>query len=225
MKAAFAVLLEALEYAQNLGTSVWDFAVDVGTLRRLKLSNGDLRWALVRGLVEHAVEITPDHDSARSFRHGERTLFGSRSCFVLTTSGAALAHELCGQDHGPEPEAVVRLDQLAADAPAADQRLPPPNWDRNRRELRVGAVVVKRFTIPATSQESILAAFEEQNWPQRIDDPLPGCDEVARTARLREIVDLLNRGQKQPLVQFVGDGGGLGIAWQHTDSPSGRCHD
>src|SRR5262249_44432444 len=50
-----------------------------------------------------------------------------------------------------------------------------PKWDADRRELWYGAVLCKRYRRPAPNQEKILAAFEEDGWPGRIDDPLdPG---------------------------------------------------
>ena len=47
-----------------------------------------------------------------------------------------------------------------------------PTWDRDRQELRWGDEVVKQFKVPSPNQETILAAFEEEHWPSRIDDPL-----------------------------------------------------
>ena len=32
---------------------------------------------------------------------------------------------------------------------------------------------MKQFKVPSPTQESILAAFEEEGWPAAIDDPLP----------------------------------------------------
>jgi hypothetical protein len=49
----------------------------------------------------------------------------------------------------------------------------PPVFDVERRELRVGDVVVKRFRQPTPDQETMLLAFEEAGWPVRIDGPLP----------------------------------------------------
>ena len=48
-----------------------------------------------------------------------------------------------------------------------------PTWDRDRQELRRGEYVVKQFKVPSPNQETILAAFEEEHRPPRIDDPLP----------------------------------------------------
>jgi hypothetical protein len=44
-----------------------------------------------------------------------------------------------------------------------------PEFDRERRELRVGDVVVKQFRQPAPDQERIILAFQEAGWPARMN--------------------------------------------------------
>ena len=49
-----------------------------------------------------------------------------------------------------------------------------PQWNSDRRELRFHNKIVKRFNRGrATNQVLVLAAFEEQQWVRKIDDPLP----------------------------------------------------
>ncbi len=67
MRAALASLLEGLDYAHDLQTTPWDFAVELACLRRLKLSNNDLRWLHARGLIEHAVEVDNNGEVAALF--------------------------------------------------------------------------------------------------------------------------------------------------------------
>ena len=45
--------------------------------------------------------------------------------------------------------------------------------DADRRGLHVVDSLVKHFKRSAVNQEILLAAFEEQGWPNRIDDPFP----------------------------------------------------
>jgi hypothetical protein len=85
--------------------------------------------------------------------------------------------------------------------------------------LRVGEVVVKQFKVPAANQERILAAFEEDGWPIRIDDPLPPAVEQDPKRRLHDTINSLNRNQKRPLIRFIGDGSGQGIRWQLVCTP------
>lgn len=81
-----------------------------------------------------------------------------------------------------------------------------PQYDGDRRELRIGRKVVKRFRRPAPNQEVVLKAFQEEGWPTRIDDPTPN-------GRLRETLRALNEKQKEGHVRFEADGTGKGIVW------------
>jgi hypothetical protein len=96
------------------------------------------------------------------------------------------------------------------------KRATNPHWDVARRELRMGARTVKRFRRPAPLQEAILATFEEEGWPPRIDDPLPENGRNQKQ-RLREIIANLKPGKRWRLIRFYADGQGLGICWEVCD--------
>jgi hypothetical protein len=94
-------------------------------------------------------------------------------------------------------------------------RLPKPTWDPDLRELRVGALVIKRFRQPAGNQVTILAALRELRWPRRIDDPLTGDGQVEPKRRLRDTVYALNRNHvTAKVLVFEADGTGTGIIWK-----------
>jgi hypothetical protein len=214
MRAAVGVLFEAFVYAHDLDVSTWDFATEIASLRRFKLSNSDLRWLVGRGFVEHGVEVTLAGDEQRSFQHPTRLMLCKRTCFVLSTSGATLVRRLSQGDALPAPSD----DHLPSDPPALAIATPPspqpPKWDRDRQELRLGAAVIKRFKIPSIHEESILAAFEELGWPPRIDDPLPPGDDSAPNWRLQEAIESLDRNQSQHLLRFMADASGRGVRWE-----------
>lgn len=214
IKAALRALLEALDYVEDLQGNVWDFATEISILRRLKLTNSDLRWLIGKGLVEYAFEVTLAGDSSRSFRQPTRPLFYKKACFVLTPAGAALTREIRGRS-GTAPRTNGRstaqssgLNRVAVPGPLV------PKWDRDRQELKVGSTMVKCFKVPAANQEAILAAFEEEGWPTRIDDPLPPHRDQLSKRRLQETIKSLNRNQKRPLIRFLGDGSGQGVRWE-----------
>jgi hypothetical protein len=73
--------------------------------------------------------------------------------------------------------------------------------------------VIKRFRQPAAAQECILAAFEEQGWPPRIDDPLPRRSDRNAKQHLRDTVRNLNRHQRGRRIVFEADGTGQGVLW------------
>ena len=225
LHAAFREFLKAYEYARDLHATVWDFAVELSCLRRLHATNSDLRWLSASGLVEHALETTSPGDSVRSFKRLPRLLFCKRTCFVLTPKGAATSRAIWGSE---EDVFERRAEQLQSDRPllaiASPTKFLTPKWDRDRQELRVGSTIVKRFRVPAASQEAILAAFEEESWPPRIDDPLPPRSEQSPKRRLQETIKSLNRNQRHSLIRFSGDGNAQGVLWEFTGEEDWQNH-
>jgi hypothetical protein len=217
MERGLISLLEARDYARDLQTSIWDFAVEIASLKELQLTKSDLRWMLGRGLIEQAIEVTLTGDTERSFRQPMHPLFSKRACFVLTPSGAALTRELRGETNG-RSGLELRTSVLSTWPDCAPNPALLPKWDRDRQELKVGTTVVKRFRVPAANQEAILAAFEEESWPARIDDPLPPHHDQSPKRRLQETIKSLNRNQKQGLIRFLGDGSGQGVRWEFVES-------
>ena len=94
--------------------------------------------------------------------------------------------------------------------------LPHPTWDRDRLELRVGMRVLRQFKIPSPHEEMILAALEEMNWPERINDPSPSHD---HPLQLEQTLDSLNRRQRPPLIDFCLDATGQEIVWKFSLAP------
>jgi hypothetical protein len=210
-----SILLEAYDYALQLQCSIWDFAVEISALRRTGLTNSDLRWLAYQGIVEHAAEgAMASSLSGRTFHRTGTLTFTKRTCFVLTKAGAALARTRC------ESPAPAPLDKPET-PPSAVAGPPVPKWDMERQELRVGALVVKQFKVPAPNQEIILAAFQEEGWPPRIDDPLPPHAEQDSKRRLHDTITTLNRHQKHRLIRFSGDGSGEGVRWEFVSPEPG----
>jgi hypothetical protein len=115
----------------------------------------------------------------------------------------------------------------AASRPKARQRPAPrpkpktpvrrrstPHWDAKSRTLWFGPTLIKDFNVPARNQELILAAFEEQNWPDCIDDPLSPAPGIEPKRRLHDTIIRLNRSHKRRLIRFGGNGNGLAIVWR-----------
>ncbi|HEY1598093.1 MAG TPA: hypothetical protein VGG64_00725 [Pirellulales bacterium] len=221
---ALVLLLESLDYASDLGESPWQFAVEQHSLRDLGLTNSDFRWLVGKQLVDHARETTVPGDRQRSFRQSDHLVLSNKTCFVLSEQGLALAHETAiGEKPLTAPTAAVPLSRkhLRFDSSNGTHH---PTWDRDRLELRVGDQIVKQFKVPAANQETILAAFEEENWPPRIDDPLPPQPDQDPKRRLHDTINSLNRNQKCSLLRFFGDGSGKGIRWELVPN-SRQCRD
>jgi hypothetical protein len=73
-----------------------------------------------------------------------------------------------------------------------------PHWDADAHQLQWCGHVIKTFRHDAANQRRVLQAFQDRNWPSRIDDPLPVTVGVRRKERLRETVKSLwnSRGQR-----------------------------
>jgi len=210
LRSALQLLIQSYEFALTCQRDEWDFAVEIVSLRARHLNNNELRWLVCKGYVEHACEVSLAEEVGRRFCVEGELSFSTHSCFILTPDGAAFVNR------NLQPvRAETGVDPSRA---GADWRSNPgaaiPVWHAPRRELWVGAVLIKRFRVPALSQERILAAFQEEAWPERIDDPLPPVANLEPKRRLHTAIHSLNRNQKPPLLRFCGDGSGTGVVWE-----------
>ena len=204
----FNLLLQARGYALDLGVDSWEFAVELRSLVTAGLSLSDLRCLVCRGITQHAVETTQPSDPRRSFRPMSNLRFEETSCFVLTPAGARAAQVASGHPAAGTTHAGLQRHQDVQ-----------PVWDHARQELRVGGVIVKQFKAPAPNQEAVLAAFQEEGWPARVDDPIPPQLNQDPKRRLHDTINALNRNQRTRLIRFLGDGHGLGIRWEPASDP------
>jgi hypothetical protein len=207
-------LADAYQYAMDADRDLWDFAIELPNLLACGLTRSDLRWLASKGYVEHAWEITEPRDTSRRFRRGMNLAFTDQTCFVLTPEGA----EFSSAASSESPASVVHKSATAEivsieAAPGGSER---PEWDPDRRVLRVGDRVVKWFRSPSPNQELVLTAFQEEGWPSWIADPLPPKPEQCPKRRLSDTIKCLNRCQEHNLIIFRGDGKGEGIVWTLT---------
>ncbi|OAI47465.1 hypothetical protein AYO44_09545 [Planctomycetaceae bacterium SCGC AG-212-F19] len=195
-RLALQILARARAYAEQLHVDVWDFAVEIDVLRAAGIDNSDLRLLTCQGYIDHAEERTPLAKERRTFARAGPLILSSHTCFVLTAQGLA---------------------QLAANPPVPaslpENNHATPHWDAQLRELRLAGQLVKRYRVPAPNQELILSAFEEEGWPNHIDDPLPPLRDVCPKRRLNDAIWCLNRNQNRRLIRFAGNGNGRGLRW------------
>jgi len=103
-------------------------------------------------------------------------------------------------------------DRSARRSVSTDKRR-PVFYDTELFELWVNGKLVKRLDVRAVNQIAILIAFQEENWPPRIDDPLHPNGSDGK-ARLRSTVHCLNRCRNPSRIHFFADGTGHGIRWE-----------
>ena len=197
-KEGIRLLVEALRSAQAVERDPWDFAVEAESLRRAGCTNSQLRRLLCEGLLQHGEEVTSPSDTKRRFRRTRNLQLRATVCFVLTPAGIQAASAL-----------ALEPPEISAQHPV---------WNPITRELRFGEQIIKQYRVPAENQIAVLNAFQEEQWPDRIDDPLPPKSELDRRIRLRETVKSLNRNQGERLLHFFADGTGCGICWRLTAS-------
>jgi hypothetical protein len=208
--ASFWLLWRASRYAHELHRPQWDFAVQWSELRRTGLAQCDLRWLACKGYIQQDAAGFKPCGGERSSTRSTAKRVSDRSSFVLTARGTALAQALLLRWAESGNESASSLSII----PHAALSAPIPCWDRQRRELRIGPSIVKRFFVPAENQEAILAAFEEEAWPAHIDDPLSPVPGIDPKRRLHSTIQCLNRNQQAKLLHFHGDGYGRGVRWE-----------
>ena len=214
----FQALVEANDYALDARCSEWDFAVSIESLRTLGANDSDLRWLAKKQYVLHAREVTVEGDDGREFRRTGNLSFCEQTCFILTDAGAASFH---GRTSCFRTNNAVHQTHAESHSDAMIQ----PIWDPYSRKLQYGGLVVKRFKWPAANQETVLCAFQEEGWPERIDDPLVPQPEQDSKRRLADTIKCLNRKQINDLICFHGDGTGEGILWERNGTDRSSKHE
>jgi hypothetical protein len=86
-----------------------------------------------------------------------------------------------------------------------------PRWSLVDRQLTLNGRPIRTVSGPtrATNVVPVLEAFQNEQWPARIDDPLPGGPDQQR---LHATIRSLNTGLSG--IRFSSDGTGRGYAWR-----------
>jgi hypothetical protein len=212
VRAALRLLRHALDCAKDAQAPPWDFALEIGHLYAAGLTITDLRWMVAREFVEHADETSVHGSEHRSFTPSRGLTFMPTTCVLLTVKGAALA---------ASESAAASGEISAANGKSLAGMLAKPQWDPARRELSFGGQMVKQFHVPARNQELILSAFQRQDWPESIDDPLAGEIDIDPKTRLNDAIYRLNNKQLACLIRFHVNGHGSSVHWSlHVREPT-----
>jgi hypothetical protein len=225
VQTAFAHLLEIHELARASGRRASDFAAEITSLTESGISVSVLRWLVCRGYAKCLRDVTQSADKERRFEAVDNLAWNSQSCFILSRRGVLFARavlQLTGRSSASSEETTE-----GSGGPQETSGSMAPMWDAKRRELRLARKLVKRFRVPAPNQETILAAFQEEGWPNCIDDPLPPKGDLSPQRRLHDTIKSLNRKhrQKPAMIHFLGNGTGKNIVWELrivTREPSNR---
>lgn len=112
---------------------------------------------------------------------------------AVSSNGRAYRAELLAES------VVLVLFQYGAGealaASAGEESLPglQPRYDARSGQLWLGDTLLKTFRRADSNQEKTVCAFEEEDWPELIDDPLPPKGEIDPRERLRDTLYALNQ--------------------------------
>ncbi|HYV35471.1 MAG TPA: hypothetical protein VE988_07195 [Gemmataceae bacterium] len=156
------------------------------------------QWMYYHGHVEHLTGPTRAKLVPR-----DSTLLRPDSWLALTPAGQAFANDmldLCSQSK-QEARARFAMGRLT------------PRYDEQDRSFRWGVHELKRFRQRAGNQELLCRVFEEERWPDQLDDPLPPKQPGDRKHRLRMTIQKLKLVRKA-LLHFQGEGSGDSVVWK-----------
>lgn len=218
------MLWRAHLYALDTKLDRWQFALELEEFRRAGVSISELRWLLASGFAAHARELVSISTEARRFAPLQRHIITSDACLILSERGVRLIErmpELRQKAFLGHQEkkilAIIRSNGDVLPNPPQPGSIVPtcvPRWDPELRELRFQEKLVKALPKSANNQLLILAAFQEESWNRRIDDPLPPAACLDARRRLHDTIKQLNRRQRNSLLRFGGDGTGKGVVWK-----------
>lgn len=205
VRAGLGHLLQASKFAADVRKKRWGFPLDIHFLRRIGLSDDEIRWLVAMGYVEHRQEKTVPGSAQRVFQKARNLGLADNSWFVLTPKGVELAlryPESSGQPSQPRKE---------SQRPGRSQSV--PHWDGGNHTLYWRAKAVKHFREEAPFQEAVLLAFEKKRWAGHIEvRKSPGLRRVTKQ-QLHSAIQNLNHGLK-PYLRFRQEGNGARVCWE-----------
>ncbi len=229
--SAITRLQEAYDSAYSCNRDPWEFSMELAEMQKAGIETHVLRTLICNDLIIHRKETTGSEQDRRSFEPVNSLALSERSCFVISKQGYAIARSVAqanqqAQDNSP-PASASQPQQTSSHhsgpfvenntstgllgSAGRSHQISKPIWDRDRRELRFGDTVVKRFKWPAENQELVLNAFQDLGWPIRVENPLAAHPSICPKRRLHDTLKCLNRKQVNELIKFRGDGTGLGV--------------
>jgi hypothetical protein len=217
IETSLRLLLDGAECAEDVGVDIWQFAIESSRLYQVGVTVNECRWLVAKRLLKHGTETTTDLADQRTFQSMTNLAFPSGTCFVLTDEGVAIARTIIQTDCRARRTRVrPAVSRSPLDFGLGESASAPltPTWDSDRQQLRVGRAIVKQFKVPAGDQELVLAAFQEESWRSRIDNPLPPRRGRDSKRGLRDAINCLNRNQKKRLLHFHADR--TGVSWTYT---------
>ena len=194
ISTAMSMLYRSYCYARQAKRDIWDFSIELADFRAANLFSFDLRWLIAQGFVAHAQDASRIGEPIRRFVPVKNLSIPERSCFVLTKKGIGLVSAIKSKQCSTNASSSANYQPLPSaqaynNGSECTTSSLAPIWDPVVRELRLNSLLVKSYRRPAPNQERILNAFQEDDWPARIDDPLPPASELDCQRRLSATIN------------------------------------
>jgi hypothetical protein len=213
----------------------WE-SLDYPAINDLEAHRQWFRKQLHRWAMRINAQMTPGNqrpESPDGVKEGRRMLRDAQRLLELVVaqknwSGAPTNEFVTDDPNRQSPQIADYLRQIIdwinaqLDASRANRnpQLRSPQWNHQRRVLVFAGQIVKRFVRAAKNQFRVLDAFEEENWPSEILDPLPGDGKTDQRQRLHGTINALNANRRVKLIEFRTNGMGTGFSWREADSKS-----
>jgi hypothetical protein len=216
LERALALLVEAAALVEQMGHERPSVPIEIQQLRQLAVSTTDLGMLLRSRCLDQRRQFADADIDGHQLLSVDDLLLTNQTWIVPGPTDALIASTAVFSGKSTSDEPRGRATARISSAINGVRAVSAPNWDADRRMLRFDGQVVKHFKLHAANQEAVLSAFQEENWPARIDDPLAPIETLDIKRRLNETIKSLNRSQHNRLISFRGDGTGEGIIWEPT---------
>jgi hypothetical protein len=130
--------------------------------------------------------------------------------------GCSRVLELLGRLHGLLVGQLSELTRTEAPSGANGHGDEKPVWDAELSTLSWRGEVIRQFRAPARNQIDLIEAFQRENWPRTIPNPLRDDQGKLDPRKLDKAVADMNKNLKKlrrPTILFRRDGTGEGVNW------------
>lgn len=203
-------LWRALVIARVKGQEPEQYAVELPKLEAAGLTENELRLLIDNGIAQSLEEQTQIGDSKRRFTPIMNLAFFERTCLILTEQGERVVARLA-INRDIETAPVSEMGNLLFRYLVTSI---VPKWYKERRELLLGAIVLRRFYQASAAQEAILDWFEENRWKNLLPNPFLQDPDGCAKERLQSAVKKLNKSLAPGHLRFITKHGAQFVGWK-----------
>lgn len=183
------------------------FSIRVADLLGAGMTWADCQWMWMAGYLANA---DSNRGRGQSKPRRPRPNLSEHARVVLTAAGEAELRRF--QVFG-----AVVADLAEQQHAAGDDQFVPIRYDRDIRELYLGAICVLRLRAFARNQHVLLKRFDDELWRKQIRSPFEDLTNSARAQTARDVVHGLNKLQDPLRIIFRSNQKGARIFYDIAD--------